>query len=31
MDVVIREIRETDYSDLVMLWNDDLGSPTAVR
>ncbi|SCY87474.1 Predicted N-acetyltransferase YhbS [Paenibacillus polysaccharolyticus] len=28
MDVVIREIRETDYSDVVMLWNNDLGSPT---
>ena len=28
MDVVIREIRETDYSDLVMLWNNDLNSRT---
>ncbi|MDT0121604.1 GNAT family N-acetyltransferase [Paenibacillus sp. RRE4] len=28
MDVVTREIRETDYSDLVMLWNNDLNSRT---
>ncbi|MGQ8871125.1 GNAT family N-acetyltransferase [Paenibacillus sp. TSA_86.1] len=28
MDVVIREIQDTDYSDLVMLWNNDLNSPT---
>lgn len=28
MDILIREIQDTDHSDLVRLWNHDLGSPT---
>lgn len=28
MDIEIREVQETDYPDLVSLWNDDLGSHT---
>lgn len=28
MDIEIREIRENDYSDIVLLWNNELGSRT---
>ncbi|GIP29407.1 hypothetical protein J23TS9_45370 [Paenibacillus sp. J23TS9] len=28
MDIEIREIQETDYPDVVLLWNNDLGSHT---
>lgn len=28
MDIEIREIQETDYLDVVMLWNNELGSRT---
>ncbi|WP_272914967.1 hypothetical protein [Paenibacillus dendrobii] len=28
MDIEIREIQKTDYPDVVLLWNNDLGSPT---
>ncbi len=28
MDIEIREIQESDYADVVLLWNNDLGSHT---
>ncbi|WP_427050918.1 GNAT family N-acetyltransferase [Paenibacillus sp. TC-CSREp1] len=27
MDIKIREVRESDYPEIVSLWNNDLGSP----
>jgi PhnO protein len=28
MDIEIREIKENDYSEIVLLWNNELGSRT---